>query len=205
MNTLKPYSTQYHIKRLILFVGITLAISCIPIYQCGVIEETLVVNNKVVDKTILYELVIPEEIGTGDTIGVEICNPTVCSAYSKTTYGVNGIPSRYRIVDCNIERVMNGEKVCVITRQPPRDNTTHCEQLHVLYRGCNVYNLTDTTCLLSESWYSYPLKKYCISTTNYDEKTSHQYVLNITDEMLGEMQKDYSMLEKFPEYYGKKR
>lgn len=48
------------------------------------------------------------------------------------------------------------------------------------------------------------LGKYVSVTTapgGGNVKTNYCH-LHITDELLGEMEKDYSMLEKFPEFYG---
>ena len=78
----------------------------------------------------------------------------------------------------------------------------------------NLYNIDDTTCLYwTKYWIQYDdsLKKFCPfywipESSECDDNECNRitnYYLMVSDSLLSLMQKDYTMLEKFSEYYGK--
>jgi hypothetical protein len=76
-----------------------------------------------------------------------------------------------------------------------------------------LYNISDTTSLYWDNWEPYDSLKFCPFYWGNDgnlacddrecNRISNHYVM-ISDSLLSLMQKDYSMLEKFSEYYEQK-
>jgi hypothetical protein len=78
---------------------------------------------------------------------------------------------------------------------------------NIIYSDMNLYCLSDTTYRHWAEWdeNNAPIKIVQRGPYTAVEGTKiwySDYYLTINDSLLGTMQKDYSMLEKFPEYYG---
>lgn len=81
------------------------------------------------------------------------------------------------------------------------------------YRGFHVYNITDTTSIFFEASFSgfadIPqifkgvYKGTIIDSKKHEQNDITNYYLTVNDHLLSLMQKDYSMLERFKEYYQK--
>ncbi len=196
-------------KAVLLLVGIFLLISCLGCdpreYKCGATDIHFVSNET--EKHMVYEIVVERrnhEIIINDT--------AYCTSPSLDTN--NG----WLYARCDINGRLDSVEMFTVIRKPQYDVfPKDCSGVRGQYDGVPsrfflgpvVYNLTDTMSIQGRrtGLFGSVLGKYVSVTTapgggNMNTNYCH---LHITDEMLGEMQKDYNMLEKFPEYYGKKR
>ena len=89
--------------------------------------------------------------------------------------------------------IMMGEEDC--------DGKDRPHYLYYTYgNGARVYNLTDTTSIellyqpYENPWFDFVWYNYCPKYVNH-------YHLTMTNDKLSEMQKDYSMLTRFADYY----
>lgn len=190
-------------------LGCLLMTSCDPASVCGA-NDVHMVSNKT-DKTMVYEVVVAypsHEIIIHDTAH--------CISYIDTTYSyVNETYTRtdyWNYVLCNMDKRVDSIASFTVVMTPYMDHYENCSRVRARYynlTGPAVYNLTDTMSIRGghTGLFGSVLGKYVsVTTAPGDGNMNTNYChLHITDEMLGEMQKDYNMLEKFPEYYGKKR
>jgi len=84
------------------------------------------------------------------------------------------------------------------------------------YRGAAIYCIDDTTSVKwFNLWGKMPLEKggcnnyFCVTLVDTKETDDEilytkEYDLIVNDSLMAEMQKDYSMLNKFPQYYANK-
>ena len=126
----------------------------------------------------------------------------------------------------NITIYMNGnsynkDSLISYVNNPCNDSLTHIYILNshsstdteiVLYDKCIIYNLNDTTSISDNYIYaSTKLSKYIINkkgeklidSSNHRIYDISNFYLTINEELLNLMTKDYSMLNKFKEYYNK--
>lgn len=206
MYSLKIYLANSANKAVLLLVGILLLISCLGCdpreYECGATDIHFVSNET--EKQMVYEIVVARrdhEIIINDT--------AYCTSLGSDTN--NG----WLYARCNINGRLDSVEMFTVIRKPHHDVFPEdCSGVRgkydaLLSSGPAVYNLTDTMSIQGgrTGLFGSVLGKYVSVTTapgGGNMKTNYCH-LHITDEMLGEMQKDYNMLEKFPEYYGKKR
>ena len=180
--------------------------SCDPVSVCGANDVHIVSNET--DKTMAYEVVVSypsHEIIIHDTAH--------CISYIDTTYRyVNETYTRtdyWNYVLCSIDKRVDSIESFTVVMTPYMDNYENCNGTRARYynlTGPAVYNLTDTMSIKGghTGLFDGILGKYVSVTTapgGGNVKTNYCH-LHITDELLGEMEKDYSMLEKFPEFYG---
>lgn len=204
MNILTVYLTRYIIKvrwMLILLV-VTIVSSCQPAWICGTIEKISVSNST--DAFVILQL----RPYSGPEY--EIYDSVHCSTYIEVIPR-NGYTNRFRVFNCYIDSTLNDDVLCSLIF-PKIDHGARCENVSDVFRYNTLYNITDTMCLrlggTAVKWNETILKDYSVTDTSYNEEKQryeyHRHV-HITDELLSKMQKDYSMLEKFPEFYSKEQ
>lgn len=182
--------------------------SCYPRYVCGAMDTHFVSNET--GKAMVYEVAVPypgHEITTYDTLCCKVYIDTNQIAVSET----NTMTHYWQIASCSIGEQEDSIELFTVTMVPYDDVFREdCSGVRAKYylssRSPGVYNLTDTMSIIggTTGLFNGTLGKYVSVTTapgGGNVKTNYCH-LHITDELLGEMEKDYSMLEKFPEFYG---
>ena len=197
MDILTVSSVQSIIKWMAISGIVLLFSSCDPLYHCDVKDVFSVTN--------LTDAMLVIEILAYNDPDIEVYDSVHCSAIDTShRYSLSGITEYWRAARCIVDEKMDEREMCAMS-YTQKASALKCPKACIAYEKCIVYNLTDTTRLVSKAWYDSPVRDYCLTSSQYtDEKVAlSRCCFNITEEMLAAMTKDYSLIDRFPWYYNR--